>query len=264
MASSPTAEDCERLVALLSEIQVKDDVPHDLQSDSGDSIQHRLATTLDALANLLVSSPKSEVIAVGLQTGPTDDAAAHTLTVAANDDISDRTFNHARWIIDQLHRLGDEFYELRKDALDKATREKIEAGTSRSPGVDEAKFSPVLQSLVDNFKLRILTFSLPTFKQRLNKPSGKSTRLNKFQEYVAQLPDNHHETSVVFKLKRIDKILTWIANYVEGTPSSDVSSRDSLRFFQGMDLIGDIVRDIRKFDAWAIRLQNDVGSKPCT
>lgn len=54
MASNVTVNDCERVVALVSEVGFSSDIPRTLDIDSLDPIQDRLASVLDALASVLV------------------------------------------------------------------------------------------------------------------------------------------------------------------------------------------------------------------
>lgn len=75
-------------------------------------------------------------------------------------------------IVERLHRLGDEFYNLRKNSVESTTLEKMEGERAESSKLDEAKISPALRALVKDFKADIHRLSLPKFKQRLNKASG--------------------------------------------------------------------------------------------
>ena len=63
-----TATAAQRLGALLTEVEPENQPPWHSPVDLDDLVQNRSSIVLDALARVLVSSPRHEVIAVGYQT----------------------------------------------------------------------------------------------------------------------------------------------------------------------------------------------------
>ena len=75
-------------------------------------IPERASRILDALATILVSREKSEVIAVGLQCDEPNQRII--LTVAANDRIQPRTISHAETIWNNLQELGNDCHHIQQ------------------------------------------------------------------------------------------------------------------------------------------------------
>ncbi|PGH14500.1 hypothetical protein AJ79_02993 [Helicocarpus griseus UAMH5409] len=134
MSANIVSADCERLVALLTEVSVDTSVPRTDDVDL-DPIQDRLSKVLDALASLLISRPSKEVIAVGLQTG-SDGNPCYTLTLASNDSITQKTLAHCHRIVEHLKQLGSQFYDLRKNTSDPTALESTEGERADSPKLD--------------------------------------------------------------------------------------------------------------------------------
>ncbi|KKZ67244.1 hypothetical protein EMCG_07049 [[Emmonsia] crescens] len=256
MSMKITSADCERLVALLTEVNIGADVPQD-NTDLG-PIQDRLAKVLDALASLLISCPTKEVIAVGLQMGSTDGNSCYTLTLASNNSITQETLAHCHRIVKHLKQLGAEFYDLRKNTTDPTTLVSMEGELAESPKLEERKFSKKLRLMVDSFKMDVHKFSLPKFRKRLNKPSGSTTRHLAFRSYVNNLPDSNSPT--VRSLKDIDHILSWAANLLQNYPE-EIPEDDLDAFAEGMDRIDVMVRKMIKTNSWMVQLL-DVAPEP--
>lgn len=257
MSTKVASVDCERLVALLTEVDVSADVPRTDDIDL-EPIQDRLTMILDALASLLVSRPTKEVIAVGLQAGSADSNSCHTLTLASNDSVTQETLAHCRRIVEHLERLGLQFYNLRKNTTDPTVLESMEGERAESPKLDERKFPEKLRLVVDSFKADTHKFSLPKFRQRLNKPSGATTRCLAFGSYVNNLPDS--DSPIVRRLKDIDYILSWAADLLQDYPE-EIPEDDLDAFTEGMDRINVMVREVLETSSWMVQLLK-VASEP--
>jgi hypothetical protein len=255
-----TANKCEHVVALLSEIPTMSDVPRALPFDAPTPLQDRLSKVLDAFANLLVSQPRREVIAVGMQIFTSTDTTKYAIVIGSNSSIPEDTVSHCRAIVSQLQDLGHHFYHMRKASYDNPAVIEMESERSRSPPLDETSFTPEVRSLVRKLKTQIHDFSLPKLKQRLNKPSGNGTRITAFQEYVSKLPDSENTTIVI--LKRIATILSFVSTFLGNQNSSlDTTTPDSLRFIEGMDRVCDMVQELFQTETWMIRL-SAIASEP--
>ncbi|PGH14499.1 hypothetical protein AJ79_02992 [Helicocarpus griseus UAMH5409] len=112
--------------------------------------------------------------------------------------------------------------------------------------------------MVDSFKADVHKFSLPKFRQRLNKQSGATTLGIAFRSYVSSLPDS--DSPVVRSLKDIDYILSWVADLLQDYPQ-EIPEDDLDAFAEGMDRINVLIRNVLETSNWTTQLFK-VASEP--
>ncbi|EGC49493.1 conserved hypothetical protein [Histoplasma capsulatum var. duboisii H88] len=257
MSASISNTDCERVVALLTEVSVNTSVPRTCETDLG-PIQDRLSKVLDALASLLVSRPTKEVIAVGLQAGSSSNLC-YTLTLASNESVTRTTVGHCRRIMKHLKQLGLEFYTLRKNTCHQTALKDMEGERADSSDMDETKFPESLRLMVDSFKADLHKFSMPKFQQRLNKKCGLTTRGAAFHSYVTEIPER--DCPIVRRLKDINRILSWVTNILQEHRWEIPENKRDI-FLEGMDRISDIVREVFETSNWKVKLANVASAPP--
>ncbi|PGH10749.1 hypothetical protein AJ80_07399 [Polytolypa hystricis UAMH7299] len=191
---SITVAGAEYLVGLLTELQPEDGPACETPIELDVPIHNHLPVILDAIANVLVSLPQGEVIAVGFQQRSDDTGGQVTLKLATNSgELSDRTLQHAQHILNRLQRLGKQFYDTRKERKqeqERSTTHETALGRVLSSWMDETSFPKWLQDDVHWFRAEVYTFSLGKIRQRLYKPWGRTTRAQGFIDSVANLPDD--------------------------------------------------------------------------
>lgn len=245
--------DCERLVKLLTQVNVSAD---GIDQISLNPIQDQLSTTLDALANILMSGQTKEVLAVGLQRGCTDGNLCYTLTLTSNNSITQETLAYCQRIVEYFKKLGLQFYKLQRNNIEN----KANLTTIEGPKLNEKKFPKNLKSLVDSFKADVHRFSLPKLRQHLNKASNGTTSYLEFHSYITDLPDSAN--NIVRSLKNINLILSWADRHLchfEEIPE------DCLRIFiEGMERIDAIVHKIFRIKDWMVQLSPASSMSPAT
>lgn len=257
MSSDVTSLDCEQLVALLSETNVDSSVPR-TDDVNLDPMQDRLSGVLNSFATLLVSRPTKEVIAVGLQIGSNDNPC-YTLTLASNESIPDKTFDHCQMIVNTLEKLGLEFFKMRREMNEPSALENIEGERADSPEFNEKKFPENLRSMILSFKVNIYKFSLSKFRQRLDKKSGATTRGVAFHDYISCLPDSSDPT--VRGLKDINTILSWAGRRFRAYPH-ELPEHQLLSLADGMSRIREIVHDMLRSSDWMAHLSSIASKLP--
>jgi hypothetical protein len=249
---SNTTANVELLVALLTEVDGQD--PHRQECMVlDDPIHDRMTVVLDAVANVLISKPKGEVIAVGFQQRQEPDREI-ILTVASNNDLPDRTIQHARFLLDKLQNLGQEFATLRLEttALDNQSDDRVP-----SPWIDEHQLPDDLLEKSNLFRKDAFLFSLRKLRQRLNKPWSRTSRASAFIEYVDAVDsisrskdlDNHE---LIGHLRLIRDVLEFALPVVNQNNNHD--PKDMAKLVDGMGQVDDALREIQRIKAWEAKL----------
>lgn len=85
--------DVEHLIALLTEVAPQNELPRRADTRLEDTFHERLRIVLDAIASVLVSKPRREVIAVGMHSQQNGLEKKIILTLASNTGTINKLFN---------------------------------------------------------------------------------------------------------------------------------------------------------------------------
>ncbi|ODH53245.1 hypothetical protein GX48_00441 [Paracoccidioides brasiliensis] len=243
-----TAADVELLVALLTEVNGQDPPRQECMA-LDDPIHDRMTVVLDAVANVLVSKPKGEVIAVGFQQRQEPDREI-ILTIASNNDLPDRTLQHARFLLDKLHELGQEFanFRLEKTAPDDRVP---------SPCIDEHQLPHDLLEKSNLFRKDAFLFSLRKLRQRLNKPWARTSRASAFIEYVDIVDSSPRSKDLdncelIGHLRLIRNVLRFALPVVNQNNNHD--PKDMAKLVDGMGQVDVALQKIQRINAWEAKL----------
>ncbi|ODH26133.1 hypothetical protein ACO22_04804 [Paracoccidioides brasiliensis] len=243
-----TAADVELLVALLTEVNGQDPPRQECMA-LDDPIHDRMTVVLDAVANVLVSKPKEEVIAVGFQQRQEPDREI-ILTIASNNDLPDRTLQHARFLLDKLHELGQEFanFRLEKTAPDDRVP---------SPCIDEHQLPHDLLEKSNLFRKDAFLFSLRKLRQRLNKPWARTSRASAFIEYVDIVDSSPRSKDLdncelIGHLRLIRNVLRFALPVVNQNNNHD--PKDMAKLVDGMGQVDVALQKIQRINAWEAKL----------
>ncbi|KAG5300066.1 hypothetical protein I7I50_06334 [Histoplasma capsulatum G186AR] len=158
-----------------------------------------------------------------------------------------------------LKQLGLEFYKLRKNTCHQTALKDMEGERADSSDMDETKFPESLRLMVDSFKADLYKFSMPKFRQRLNKKCGLTTRGAAFHSYVTEIPDRC--CPIVRGLKDINPILSWLTKILQQFHWEIPENKRDI-FLEGMDRISDIVREVLETSNWKVKLANVASAPP--
>ncbi|ODH37693.1 hypothetical protein ACO22_02603 [Paracoccidioides brasiliensis] len=247
-----TAADVELLVALLTEVDGQDPPRRECMA-LDDPIHDRMTVVLDAVANVLVSKPKGEVIAVGFQQRQEPDREI-ILTVASNSNLPDCTLQHARFLLDKLHKLGREFadFRLKTTAPDNQSDDWVS-----SPWIDEHQLPDDLLEKSNLFRKDAFLFSLPKLRQRLNKPWARMSLASAFIGYVDAVDSISHSKDLdnrelIGHLRLIRDVLDFALPVVNQNNNHD--PEDMAKLVDGMGQVDDALQEIQKIKAWEAKL----------
>ena len=133
----------------------------------GGTIPQHASRILDALATILMSQEKSEVIAVGLQCDEPNHRVI--LTVAANDSVQPRTISHAKTIWNSLQELGNDCHHIQQQHFG---GELAYGERDVSPEmVDLTANGQSTQAKIIQLKQRVYQFSYPKLLSQFKKKS---------------------------------------------------------------------------------------------
>ncbi|ODH48502.1 hypothetical protein GX48_05369 [Paracoccidioides brasiliensis] len=247
-----TAADVELLVALLTEVDGQDPPRRECMA-LDDPIHDRMTVVLDAVANVLVSKPKGEVIAVGFQQRQEPDREI-ILTVASNSNLPDCTLQHARFLLDKLHKLGREFadFRLKTTAPDNQSDDWVSC-----PWIDEHQLPDDLLEKSNLFRKDAFLFSLPKLRQRLNKPWARMSLASAFIGYVDAVDSISHSKDLdnrelIGHLRLIRDVLDFALPVVNQNNNHD--PEDMAKLVDGMGQVDDALQEIQKIKAWEAKL----------
>ncbi|KAG5297163.1 hypothetical protein I7I48_06195 [Histoplasma ohiense] len=217
--------DVEHLIALLTEVGPQNELPRRADTHLEDTFHERLRIVLDAIASVLVSKPRGEVIAVGMHSQQNGLEKRIILTLASNTGILDRTYKHAYELICDLKALGNDFADYRKIAeqeIQTSQNKPQQSEPSRvdSSKIDEKNFPAHLSQKVHLFRRRVFLFALPKIYQRLHKQFNptKSSRGLTFIRIAEKL--NIGSNDSVNILKSCSKVINWMLHYMTKTSAS--------------------------------------------
>ncbi|OAX81544.1 hypothetical protein ACJ72_04110 [Emergomyces africanus] len=176
--------DIEATVALLTEVETQNELPQQAGFTFDNTIHNRMPGILDAIANILVSKPRGEVVAVGLQ-----QPAGYKSTL-----------KHARDLVADLQSLGSDFAEFRKTTVEEDNNTQAnntsvsedESERRSSPCMNENIFPTRLRTKITAFRVKICLFTLSKIKQCLQKPFSETTRGQFFINSFETFPKNHN------------------------------------------------------------------------
>lgn len=216
-----------------------DEFPRDDErsiSEKMEPISARLVTILDAIANVLVSKKKGEVIAAAIQNNHAKDEII--LTICSNGvEVPGETKDHAGKLWRQLQEIGEGYHNLRLQSDGEAYVEELERPTSESLEKDKLKIPDELEAQITELKRNIYMFSFTKLLQRIHKPYKGSTRYKVFEEFVRSLPHNRQDETVDH-LKFILAPLNWASDGIlkEGGVEN-LKGEDGIRFFRAMKTV---------------------------
>ena len=195
----------EHLLLLIKEIenQCKVDKAANPQEPSRNLISGMIpqcaSRILDALATILVSREKSEVIAVGLQCDEPNHKVI--LTVAANDFVQPRTISHAETIWNCLQELSSGCHHIQQQNFG---GELAYGKRDVSPEmVDLTASGQSTQAKIIQLKQHVYQFSFLKLLSRFNKEKSLR-RFNQLEDVVKKLPDDFPKmTSLLASLQPI-------------------------------------------------------------
>ncbi|KLJ09027.1 hypothetical protein EMPG_15548 [Blastomyces silverae] len=251
--------DIEPVVALLTEVEISNELPRQAEFTLDSPIHNRMPVILDAIANVLVSKPQGEIIAVGLQQ-PTA-GGIYTFVIGSNGEIPDRTLEHAQDLVADLQSLGSHFSEFRRQGVaeDPNIQASSTTGVSEgeleresSPWMDENRFPTDLQAMVAAFRTKICLFALAKIKQRLEKRWGGTTRGQGFVDFAEALPSNsqHRELQII---QDIYIIIRWMLRLFQMHPQQ-LPEEEIESLVEGMTHIGAAVDELLKIKAWTVEI----------
>lgn len=204
----------EHLLLLIKEIENQgkvDEVANPRECDrnliSG-MIPQCASRILDALATILVSQEKSEVIAVGLQFDEPNHRVI--LTVAANDCVQPRTISHAETIWNLLQELGNDCHRIQQQKFGG----ELAYGERNVPPemVDLTASGQSTQAKIIQFKQRVYQFSYPKLLSRFNKEKSLR-RFNQLEDIVNKPP--HDFPKMTSLLASLQPILQYLRRVYE-------------------------------------------------
>ena len=165
----------------------------------GGTIPQHASRILDALATILMSQEKSEVIAVGLQCDEPNHRVI--LTVAANDSVQPRTISHAKTIWNSLQELGNDCHHIQQQNFG---GELAYGERDVSPEmVDLTANGQSTQAKIIQLKQRVYQFSYPKLLSQFNKEKSLR-RFNQLEDVIKKLPDDFPKmTSLLVSLQSI-------------------------------------------------------------
>ncbi|KAJ9299939.1 hypothetical protein DTO271G3_2823 [Paecilomyces variotii] len=207
----PTSEGVSELLAAIYKLEKRDHIqaePSRREANLPTSPSHppidapkRVAEIVDSLANLSVSQPKHEVIAVALRV----DSRSHSmeLIVSGNSDIPSSTLDHLRFIWTSLKALSDFIYANMQPGLqDKYPNEKTK--------------DPAFRAIVADFNHRCLEFTFARLQQKVN---------GKFPQFMNiptdGLPSEHPFNSLRETLLYLERVFTRKEGAIYGKPHHD-------------------------------------------
>ncbi|EER37812.1 hypothetical protein HCDG_08071 [Histoplasma capsulatum H143] len=217
--------DVEHLIALLTEVGPQNELPHRADILLEDTFHERLRIVLDAIASVLVSKPRGEVIAAGMRSQQNGLEKKIILTLASNTGIPKKTYQHARNLINDLKKLGADFADYRKIAEQEIQTsqnkpQQSESSRADSPRIDEKNFPAHLSQKIHLFRRRVFLFALPKIYQRLHKQYNptKSSQGLTFIHIAEEL--NIGSNDSVNTLKSCSKVIKWMLHYMTKTSVS--------------------------------------------
>ncbi|KAG5303506.1 hypothetical protein I7I50_10283 [Histoplasma capsulatum G186AR] len=248
--------DVEHLIALLTEVAPQNELPRQADIRLEDTFHERLRIVLDAIASVLVSKPRGEVIAVGMRSQQNGLGKKIILTLASNTGIPKKTYQHARNLIDDLKKLGADFADYRKSAEQEIhTSQQSEPGRVDSPEIDERNLPPHLRQKIYFFRRRVLLFALPKIHQRLHKgyKPTKSSRGLTFVRIAEELDININ--SSVNILKKCSMIINWMLHHLPNN-SRLFSIEKEDYVVEGLNSIAGMVDELFETKTWLADIPN--------
>ncbi|EER45360.1 predicted protein [Histoplasma capsulatum H143] len=246
--------DVEHLIALLTEVNPQNELPRRAKIPLEDPFHDRLRNVLDAIASVLISQPKGEVIAVGMQSQQNGSEKGIILTLASNTGINNKTFEHARELISDLKALGDDFAEHRKiveqeTQISQIKSQQSELSRAESPEIDESKFSSHLRQKVHDFRAKVFLFALPKIYQRLHKryQPTRSSRGFAFVNLTNQLDVDSNDSAKI--LWDASRVINWMFHSL---PKDSESFPDHMThlLIKGLRGLAELVRQLFQMETW--------------
>ncbi|EER44067.1 conserved hypothetical protein [Histoplasma capsulatum H143] len=246
--------DIEHLIALLTEVDPQNELPRRANTPLEDTFHERLRIVLDAIASVLVSKPRGEVIAVGMRSQQNGLGKKIILTLASNTGIPKKTYQHARNLINDLKKLGADFADYRKSAEQEIHTSQIkpqqsEPGRVDSPEIDERNLPPHLRQKIYLFRRRVLLFALPKIHQRLHKgyKPTKSSRGLTFVRIAEELDINSNGSVNI--LKECSMIINWMLHHLPNNSRLFPIEKEDY-VVEGLNSIAGMVDELFETKTW--------------
>ncbi|EEH02684.1 predicted protein [Histoplasma capsulatum G186AR] len=247
-------QDVEHLIALLTEVNPQNELPRRAKIPLEDPFHDRLRNVLDAIASVLISQPKGEVIAVGMQSQQNGSEKGIILTLASNTGINNKTLEHARELISDLKALGDDFAEHRKiveqeTQISQIKSQQSELSRAESPEIDESKFSSHLRQKVHDFRAKVFLFALPKIYQRLHKryQPTRSSRGFAFVNLTNRLDVHSNDSAKI--LWDASRVINWMFYSLPNNSESFPDHKTHL-LIKGLRGLAELVRQLFQMETW--------------
>ncbi|PGH03868.1 hypothetical protein GX51_03856 [Blastomyces parvus] len=231
--------DIEAVVALLTEVEIPNELPRQAEFTLDNSITPYITVTLSH------STPSQTYWFL------------NRMGKSLQWDFSRRrTLEHARGLVADLRSLGSHFAGFRTGvAGDGNIQASSNTGVSEgeferqaSPWMDENRFPIHLQAMIATFPAKIYLFALPKIKRRLQKAWGVTTRGQAFVDFVETFPSNLQRRELQI-IQDIYFIIRWMLRLFQTHPHQ-LPTVEIERFVNGMTHIGTAVDELLKIKAW--------------